>query len=436
MKNEKQFDIFEYEKPFELESGETLNGLKIAYHTYGTLNNKISNVVWAFHALTANSDVMAWWPGLFGPDDFFNCKDNFIICANVLGSPYGSSEPVDLSFPQFTVRDVVNAQLLLAEKLEITSIKVAIGGSFGASQALEFAYAFKGKVENLILIASAALESAWSISIHEAQRLALQADQTFGQPGGGKNGLKAARAIGMLTYRTADAFIENQTDYDDRVDNFKASSYIQHQADKLEKRFNALSYYYLTKCLDSHNVGRGRGGLIKALSSVSARTLIIGIDSDQLIPTQLQKFLVNNLPNAIYHEIHSEYGHDGFLTETEKLTDVIRTFIVDRKAKKITVEDLSRMMKKSEDFQLIDVREPFERDIASIGGLNIPLKDIPESVDKISPDKKIVVYCRSGKRSASAIEYLLETRGHNNLYNLEGGILDWSEKIDSSIQRY
>ena len=208
MKNEKQFDIFEYEKPFELESGETLNGLKIAYHTYGTLNNKISNVVWAFHALTANSDVMAWWPGLFGPDDFFNCKDNFIICANVLGSPYGSSAPVDLSFPQFTVRDVVNAQLLLAEKLEITSIKVAIGGSFGASQALEFAYAFKGKVENLILIASAALESAWSISIHEAQRLALQADQTFGQPGGGKNGLKAARAIGMLTYRTADAFIE------------------------------------------------------------------------------------------------------------------------------------------------------------------------------------------------------------------------------------
>ncbi|MCB0495942.1 MAG: homoserine O-acetyltransferase [Cyclobacteriaceae bacterium] len=436
MNSVKEFRVFEYKEPFELESGEILDGLKIAYHTYGTPNREISNVVWAFHALTANSDVFAWWPGLFGPNDFFNCKDNFIVCVNVLGSPYGSSTPEDVNFPQFTVRDVVNAQLIIAEELNIKTIKVAIGGSFGGSQALEFAYAFKGKVENLILIATGALESAWSIAIHESQRLALQADQTFGQPGGGKEGLKAARAIGMLTYRTADAFIETQTDFDDRTDNFRVSSYIQHQANKLEKRFNALSYYYLTKCLDSHNIGRGRGGLIKALSSISARTLVIGIDSDQLLPTQLQKFLVNNLQNAIYHEVHSEYGHDGFLTETEKLTDVIRTFIVDRKAKKITVEDLSRMMKKSEDFQLIDVREPFERDIASIGGLNIPLKDIPEHADKISPDKKIVVYCRSGKRSASAIEYLLETRGHNNLFNLEGGILDWSKKIDSSIKEY
>ncbi|MEN8248929.1 MAG: homoserine O-acetyltransferase [Bacteroidota bacterium] len=436
MNNEKQYHIYEYDKPFELESGEYLNGLKIAYHTYGTLNKKISNVVWAFHALTANSDVMEWWPGLFGPNDFFNCKDNFIICANVLGSPYGSSAPENLDFPQFTVRDVVNAQLLLARELEIENIKVAIGGSFGGSQALEFAYSFEGKVENLLLVASAALESAWGIAIHESQRLALKADQTFGQPDGGNEGLKAARAIGMLTYRTADAFIETQTDFDDRVDDFSASSYIQHQADKLEKRFNALSYYYLSKCMDSHNIGRGRGGLIKALSSISARTLVIGIDSDHLLPTQLQKFLVNNLQNAIYHEIVSEYGHDGFLTETEKLTEVIQKFIVDRKASKITVEDLSRMMKKSEDFQLIDVREPFELELASIGGLNIPLKDIPESLEKVAPNKKVVVYCRSGKRSASAIEYLLETRGHNNLYNLEGGILDWSDKIDSSIKKY
>ena len=436
MNNEKRFEIFEHKKPFKLESGETLNGLKIAYHTYGILNKRISNVVWAFHALTSNSDVMAWWPGLFGPNDFFNCKDNFIVCANVIGSPYGSSAPVDLSFPQFTVRDVINAQLLLANELGITTIKVAIGGSFGGSQALEFAYAFEGKVENLILIASGALESAWSIAIHESQRLALQADQTFGQPEGGKDGLKAARAIGMLTYRTANAFIETQTDFDDRIDNFSASFYIQHQANKLEKRFNALSYYYLIKCLDTHDIGRGRGGLIKALSSISARTLVIGIDSDKLLPTQLQKFLVNNLPNALYHEVNSAYGHDGFLTETEKLTNVIQKFIVDRKAKKISVEDLSRMMKKSEDFQLIDVREAFERDIASIGGLNIPLKDIPESADKIAPNKKIIIYCRSGKRSASAIEYLLEKRGHNNLFNLEGGILDWSEKIDSTIKKY
>ena len=428
--------IFKYTEPFKLESGEHIEELQIAYQTYGKLNSEITNVVWVFHALTANADVMSWWPGLFGEDDFFNPKDNFIICANVLGSPYGSTSPQDLDFPEFTIRDVVKAQLLLAEELRIDNIKVVIGGSFGGSQALEFAYSYSGKIENLILVASAALESAWGIAIHEAQRLAISADQTFGKPEGGQEGLKAARAIGMLTYRTADSFIENQTDYDDRTSDFKASSYIRYQAEKLERRFNALSYFYLTKCMDSHNMGRGRGGLLKALSSITARTLVIGINTDQLLPTKLQKFLVNNLRNATYNEINSDFGHDGFLIETEKLTSLIKKFIVERKASKITTEELSCMMKKNEDFQLIDVREPFELEISSIGGLNIPLKEIPDSLNKISPDKKIVVYCRSGKRSASAIEYLLEARGHNNLYNLEGGILAWADKIDSNLEKY
>ena len=427
---------FKYNLPFKLESGEAIDDLKIAYHTYGQLNSEITNVVWVFHALTANSDVMSWWPGLFGEDDFFNPKDNFIICANVIGSPYGSSSPENLQFPQYTVRDVVNAQILLADELNIANIKVIIGGSFGGSQALEFAYSFSGKIENMVLVASAALESAWGIAIHESQRLALKADATFGETNGGKEGLKAARAIGMLTYRTSNAYIESQTDYDDRVDDFKAASYIRYQAEKLARRFSALSYYYLTQCMDSHNIGRGRGGLLKALSSINTRTMVIGINTDQLIPAQLQKFLANNLQNASYVEIKSASGHDGFLIETEQLATHIRKFIVEKKANKITVEELSIMMKKSEDFQLIDVREPFEIEIASIGGMNIPLGDIPISIDKISNSKKTIVYCRSGKRSASAIEYLLEIRGQSNLYNLEGGILDWANKIDSSIQYY
>ena len=428
--------IFEYSEPFELESGEIIEQLQIAYHTYGQPNLEISNVVWAFHALTADSDVMSWWPGLFGDNDFFNPKDNFIICANVIGSPYGSSAPQSLEFPEFTVRDVARAQILLADELGLDNIKLAIGGSFGGSQALEFAYSFPGKIENLVLIASGALESAWGIAIHEAQRLALRTDATFGEPKGGKDGLIAARAIGMLTYRTPDSFIESQTDYDDRTSDFKAASYIRYQGEKLERRFNALSYYYLTNCMDSHNIGRGRGGLLKALSSISSRTLVIGIDTDQLLPTRLQKFLVNNLRNATYYEISSDSGHDGFLLETEKLTAIIKKFVVERKVSKVSVEELSFMMKKNEDFQLIDVREPFELEISSIGGLNIPLNDIPNSLAQISSDKKIVVYCRSGKRSASAIEYLLEARGHNNLYNLEGGILDWANKIDNSIEIY
>ena len=429
-------EIYTHRQPFVLESGETLPQLQIAYHTYGRLNSEITNVVWAFHALTANSEVMSWWPGLFGEDDFFNPKDNFIICANVLGSPYGSTAPEDLRFPQFTVRDVVRAHLLLAEALGINNIKVIIGGSFGGSQALEFAYAFPGKIENMVLVASAALESAWGIAIHESQRLALQADAGFGRPGGGGRGLQAARAIGMLTYRTAAAFMATQTDADERTDGFKAASYIRYQAEKLERRFNALSYYYLTKCLDSHNMGRGRGGLEQALKAIKIRTLVIGIDTDQLLPTPLQKFMAQYLPNATYREIHSDFGHDGFLVETEKLSRIIRKFIVERQARQISVTELAAMMKGNEDFQLIDVREPFEVVIASIGGINIPLKDIPGRLTSIADNKKVVVYCRSGKRSASAIEYIEEATDHDQLLNLEGGILAWADAIDNSLEKY
>jgi homoserine O-acetyltransferase len=427
---------FNYNQPFKLESGEEITDLKIAYHTYGQLNSEITNVVWVFHAITANSDVMSWWPGLFGEDDFFNPKDNFIICANVIGSPYGSSAPADLQFPKFTVRDVVNAQLILANELNIENIKVIIGGSFGGSQALEFAYTFKGKIENMILVASAALESAWGIAIHESQRLALKADASFGEPNGGGEGLKAARAVSMLTYRSSDAFIETQTDDDDRLDDFSAASYIRYQADKLEQRFNALSYYYLGRCLDSHNIGRGRGGMIKALKSILTRTLVIGISSDQLLPTHMQKFMANNLPNAAYKEIKSAYGHDGFLVETERLSLIIRKFIIERKANKISAEALNEMFESKQNFQLIDVREPFEVAISSIGGINIPLKDVPSRLSSITPDKKVIVYCRSGKRSASAIEYIEEVTDHDNMFNLEGGILDWADKIDNNIEKY
>ena len=428
--------IYKYQEPFKLESGECLDELQIAYHTYGKLNAEITNVVWVFHALTANADVMSWWPGLFGEDDFFNPKDNFIICANVIGSPYGSTTPNYLDFPEFTVRDVVKAQLLLAVKLGIDNIKVVIGGSFGGSQALEFAYSFQGKIENMVLIASAALESAWGIAIHEAQRLALKADNTFGEVGGGSSGLKAARAIGMLTYRTSGAFIDSQTDNDGRVNDFKAASYIRYQADKLERRFNALSYYYLSKCMDSHNIGRDRGGIRNTLASMETRTLVIGIDSDQLLPTHLQKSMVANLPNATYREINSNFGHDGFLIETEKISKLIRKFIVEKQANQISVEALANMFESNEDFQLIDVREPFEVVISSIGGINIPLKDIPGRLTSIATDKKVVIYCRSGKRSASAIEYIEELTGHEKLFNLQGGIIDWATKIDNSVEIY
>jgi len=421
---------------FTLESGETINNLQLGYHTYGELNQDKNNVVWVFHALTANSDVMSWWPGLFGEADLFNPEEHFIICVTAIGSPYGSTTPNDLYFPQFTVRDVVKAQLLLAKELEIEKIHVAIGGSFGGSQALEFAYSYEGKIDNLILVASAALESAWGIAIHESQRLALQADPTFGEPAGGKAGLKAARAMGMVTYRSSEYFIEHQTEADDRTGEFRAASYIQHQGEKLKQRFDALSYYYLINCLDTHNIGRNRGGLVRALSKITCRTLVIGIESDQLIRTKQQVFLADNLPNASYREIESKFGHDGFLVETGKITSLIDDFLEERNVLGISTEELSILIKRSENFQLIDVREPFELELSSIGGINIPLAEIPTHMDKISSNKKVIVYCRSGRRSATAIQQILKAKGHSDIYNLEGGILDWADKIDNTMELY
>lgn len=312
---------------FVLESGRELPELKIAYHTFGEWNPEKSKVVWVFHALSANSDVMEWWPGLFGEDCFFNSKEYFIVCANTIGSPYGSSKPESFDFPEFTVRDVVNAHFLLAEELGISNVHVAIGGSFGGNQALEFAHSFKGSVEHLILIASCSRESAWGIAIHEAQRLAMLADTTIGNPNGGLSGMKAARAIGMLTYRTSQLFVLQQTDDNEKQKEFKASSYINYQGEKFVNRFDALCYFYLTKCLDSHNIGRGRGGEAMALSNIKPKTLVIGIDSDVLIPTSQQKFMSENIPHAQYLEITSSYGHDGFLIETKQLTQYISNFL-------------------------------------------------------------------------------------------------------------
>jgi len=188
-------------EPFTLESGEVISDLNITYHTYGELNADSSNVVWVFHALTANSDVLDWWKGLFGEGDLFDPKEYFIVCANVIGSPYGTTQPQGLDFPQFSVRDIVQAHLILAQHLEIEKVKVAIGGSFGGNQALEYAYSYGGIIDNLILIASSAKESAWSIAVHETQRMAMKSDKSFGEPDGGQEGMAAARAIGMLTIK-------------------------------------------------------------------------------------------------------------------------------------------------------------------------------------------------------------------------------------------
>ncbi len=319
---------------FELENGKHLPDLTIAFHTYGKLNQAKDNVVWVCHALTANSDVFSWWPGVVGENCVINPDEHFIVCANLPGSCYGSSGPLTMDasakepfyskFPVVSIRDMVQANILLRKNLGIEKIKLLMGGSMGGYQVLEWCLMEPTVIQNSFVITTSAAESAWGIAIHTAQRLAIEADATWknNTADAGSNGLKAARAIGMLTYRNYKIFSNKQADPDfSKTDNFKASSYILHQGNKLAERFNAQTYWLLSKSMDSHNIARGRfSTLEEALSNIKQPMLILGIDSDILCPLTEQKFLAKHIPNSSLHIISSEYGHDGFLVEADTIS--------------------------------------------------------------------------------------------------------------------
>ena len=328
-------NFYHHQAPFELESGAVLPEISIAYHTYGTMNADGSNVVWVCHALTANSDPADWWKGLVGEGSLIDPERYFIVSANMLGSCYGSTGPTSIdpetgkpyyaTFPKVTIRDIVAANILLRKHLGIGSIYLLMGGSMGGYQVLEWAVMEADVIKHLFLIATSPSESAWGVAIHTTQRLAIEADSTWrdASPDAGARGLKAARAIGMLTYRNYSTFQQKQTDPDpEKTDEFKASSYINYQGDKLVKRFNAFSYWLLTKAMDSHHLGRGRGGdLITVLHSIHQPALIMGIRSDILCPLDEQRFMAAHMPGAKLVEIDSDFGHDGFIIETKQITD-------------------------------------------------------------------------------------------------------------------
>ncbi len=326
--------LFNHDQAFALENGKVLSTLQVAYDTYGTLNTAKTNVVWVCHALTGNSEVTDWWKGLVGEGCLVDPAKYFIVCANMPGSCYGSTGPVSKDpatgqpyysrFPQVTIRDMVRANILLRKHLGIDHIQLLMGGSMGGYQVLEWAVMEKEKIDRLFLIATSPSESAWGVAVHTAQRLAIEADHTWQEltATAGARGLKAARAIGMLTYRNYQTFQEKQTDPDpEKTDDFKASAYLNYQGDKLVQRFNAYSYWLLTKAMDSHHLGRGRGGdLIQVLRSIQQPTLIIGITSDILCPLDEQRFMAMYMPSTTLIEIDSAYGHDGFLIETEQIS--------------------------------------------------------------------------------------------------------------------
>jgi homoserine O-acetyltransferase/O-succinyltransferase len=333
-------EIFSYKKPFSLESGTTLPQFHLAYTTYGQLNETKDNVIWVFHALTASSDAAEWWPGLVGEGKLFDPKQSFIICVNIPGSCYGSIGPLDTdpkteqpyfhNFPFFTTRDMIRSYQLLREHLGIVKIKIGVGGSMGGQQLVEWAIEEPELFENIIPLATNAFHSPWGIGFNASQRLAIEADETWKQsnPLAGINGMKAARSIALLSYRNYETYQQSQAEVTPaKFTDFKSESYQRYQGEKLAKRFNAFSYYFLSKSMDGHHVGRNRGGCEIALQQIKAKPLVISISSDILFPPSEQQFLAAQIPGATYTSIESIYGHDGFLLEFEQIAVAIHEFL-------------------------------------------------------------------------------------------------------------
>lgn len=336
---------FVIEEGFTLKSGEFLPSFYLNYTTIGTLNADKSNVIWVFHALTANSNPTEWWSGLVGENKILDTKKHFIICVNMPNSCYGSIQPLSVNpntnepyysdFPLITIYDMVKAYQHLRDSLGISSVKLGIGGSMGGQQLVEWACQEPSYFEKITLIATNAVHSPWGIGLNTTQRMAIEADGTWGERNqdAGKKGLKAARSMAIVSYRNYDTYDQTQSNdqtYKLEANSFPADSYQRYQGEKLANRFNAYAYYRLTQAMDAHDVGKNRGGVQQALSKIESKALCIGINSDLLFPPREQKQLAKHIPNSTYKHIDSLYGHDGFLLENDQLTEFFGEFLEEK----------------------------------------------------------------------------------------------------------
>jgi len=334
--------------PFELECGTVLENVRVAFRTWGRLTPAADNAVVVCHALTGSADADLWWGDLMGPGRVLDPDRDFIICSNVLGSCYGTTGPTapapesdtqwGADFPAVTVRDMVELQRRLLDVLGVNRIRLVIGGSLGGMQALEWPL-LDARVESAVVIAASARHSAWCIAQSEAQRAAIAADPRWC---GGRYdperppeaGLAAARMMAMCSYRSPASFEDRFGRAVDGGDRFRVSSWLTYHGGELVARFDANSYVCLTRAMDSHDVGRSRGGVSRALASVRIPTLVVSIDSDGLYPPAEQQELARLIPDAELHTLRSQHGHDGFLIETDQLEHRVRSFRDDVEGRK------------------------------------------------------------------------------------------------------
>ena len=328
---------------FEFEAGGNITDLQVAYHTSPEpyVENDKRKVIWICHALTANSDAEDWWPEIVGPGKLLDTDKYFIVCGNMLGSCYGSSgpsstnpdtgKPYFFDFPKVTVRDIVRALDLVRESLGIKQIDLLIGSSIGGFQALEWSIMKPDLIRNAAYIATGARVSPWLTAFEECQRMSLEADLTFRackDLNGGKEALKCARAIALISYRCSEGYnMKQHEDGEDTLFADKVCRYQHHQGDKLAERFDAYSYWYLSYSVDSNNVGRGRGGVEKALGRIRAKALVVSIDTDLIFPPEEIEEWAPWIPGAEYCKMTSHFGHDGFLLETRQLVSSLQPIL-------------------------------------------------------------------------------------------------------------
>ena len=352
---------------FILESGEKLKNFKIAYKTFGELNNKKTNAILVCHALTGDQYVSGinpitgrdgWWSRMVGPNKPIDTNKFFVICSNVIGGCAGSTGPKEVNdenkniyggdFPSVTIKDMDKAQSLLIKGLNITKLFSVIGGSMGAMQALQWAIDFPEKISNIIHIAGALKHSAQNIAFHEVGRQAIMNDplwkkgRYFDSNQRPERGLSVARMIAHITYLSEDAMhrkfgrkLQSRDIISFGFDaDFQVESYLRHQGRSFVDRFDANSYLYLTRAMDyfDHDEGFKKKIEFSHKPNNHIKYLIVSFTSDWLFPTPESKIIVNNLNNlsrqVSFLEIETDKGHDSFLLDEPHLDSLINGFLI------------------------------------------------------------------------------------------------------------
>lgn len=335
---------------FTTEAGAEIPDVDIAYQRWGEYRG--SNVLLIEHALTGDSDVATWWGDLVGPGKALDTNTWCVVATNVLGGCTGSTgpsseyqgRPYGSRFPAISIRDQVEAEKLFLDALGVTEVHAVIGGSMGGARTLEWTLLYPEMVQAACVIAVSARASAWQIGIQSAQISAIERDPDwnggdyYGSTGPAE-GLAAARRLAHLTYRgemeiderfgtSAQAGENPLGPYREKNQRFAVNSYLDYQGQKLTERFDAGSYVILTESLNRHDIGRGRGGLNKALASSQVPTMVVGVDTDILYPYHQQEHISRNLGNPLaMAKLSSPVGHDAFLVEGRQMDRILRNFI-------------------------------------------------------------------------------------------------------------